>query len=160
MLRAYRELLDKYHVQVPLVIAGQKGWLFEEVFSLVSSLKLDNEVRFLGRVSTQELFWLYNTARVLVQPSFYEGFGLTPLEAMACGTPVIVSNVSALPEVVGDAGLLVDPHNPEEITVAIWRLLSDEALWASLTEKGFRRAACFSWDKAARQTLELYHSVT
>ncbi|NLV75116.1 MAG: glycosyltransferase family 4 protein [Chloroflexi bacterium] len=159
LLRAYRELIDKYHVTAPLVIAGQKGWLFEEVFTLVTSLKLDNHVRFLGRVSSQELFWLYNTARMLVQPSIYEGFGLTPLEAMACGTPVIVSNVSALPEVVSDAGLLIDPNVPEEITVAMWRLLKDEALWNNLVEKGLKRAACFSWDKAARETLALYHSV-
>ena len=159
LLRAYRELLDRYHVNVPLVIAGEKGWLFEEVFNLVSSLHLEQDAHFLGRVSTQELFWLYNSARMLVQPSIYEGFGLTPLEAMACGTPVIVSNVSALPEVVGDAGLLIDPHVPEEITVAINRLLSDDALWSSLSEKGIKRAACFSWEKAARETLALYHSI-
>ncbi|MHB9032516.1 MAG: glycosyltransferase family 4 protein [Anaerolineae bacterium] len=159
LLRAYRALIDNYHTTTPLVIAGQKGWLFEEVFNLVTSLHLEQQTHFLGRVSTQELFWLYNTARMLVQPSFYEGFGLTPLEAMACGTPVIVSNVSALPEVVSDAGLLIDPNTPEEITVAMWRLLTDDALWTSLTEKGLKRAACFSWDKAARETLALYHSV-
>ncbi len=159
LLRAYRSLLDNYHSDVPLVIAGEKGWLFEEVFSQVSNMHLEQRTRFLGRVSTQELFWLYNTARMLVQPSFYEGFGLTPLEAMACGTPVIVSNVSALPEVVGDAGLLIDPNVPEEITVAMWRLFSDEALWASLAEKGLKRAACFSWERAARETLALYHAV-
>lgn len=159
LLRAYRQLLDSYHITVPLVIAGEKGWLFDEVFSLTKSLKLESQVRFLGRVSTQELFWLYNTARMLVQPSFYEGFGLTPLEAMACGTPVVVSNVSALPEVTADAGLLVDPNVPEEIAVAIYRLLSDDALWASMAEKGLKRSACFSWEKAARETLALYHSV-
>jgi glycosyltransferase involved in cell wall biosynthesis len=159
LLWAYRQLLDKYHVTVPLVIAGEKGWLFDEVFALTKSLKLESQVRFLGRVSTQELFWLYNTARLLVQPSFYEGFGLTPLEAMACGTPVVVSNVSALPEVTADAGLLVDPNVPEEIAVAIYRLLSDDALWASMADKGLKRSACFSWEKAARETLALYHSV-
>jgi glycosyltransferase involved in cell wall biosynthesis len=159
LLHAYRQLLDSYHVTTPLVIAGEKGWLFDQVFTLTRNLKLESKVRYLGRVSSEELFWLYNTARVLVQPSFYEGFGLTPLEAMACGTPVVVSNVSSLPEVTGDAGLLVDPNVPEEIALAIYRLLSDDALWASMAEKGLKRSACFSWDKAARETLALYHTV-
>jgi len=94
-----------------------------------------------------------------VQPSFYEGFGLPPLEAMACGTPVVVSNVSSLPEVVGDAGLLVDPEDVSELTVAIWRVLTDEALRAELIAKGLKRAQCFSWEKTARQTLALYQRV-
>ncbi len=83
---------------------------------------------FLGRVSAHDLLYLYNAARCLVHPAFYEGFGLTPLEAMACGTPVIVSNVSSLPEVVGDAALLVNPQNDEEMTVALWRLLTDQTV--------------------------------
>jgi glycosyltransferase involved in cell wall biosynthesis len=94
-----------------------------------------------------------------VAPSIYEGFGLTPLEAMACGTPVVVSNVSSLPEVVADAGLKVDPNDVEELTVAIWRVLSDCELRDSLREKGLKRASVFSWDKAARETLALYHSL-
>jgi glycosyltransferase involved in cell wall biosynthesis len=94
-----------------------------------------------------------------VSPSIYEGFGLPPLEAMACGTPVIVSNVSSLPEVVADAGILVDPYDAEELSVAMWRLLSDAELRASLIEKGYKRAGFFSWDKAAQETLKLYHSL-
>jgi glycosyltransferase involved in cell wall biosynthesis len=113
-------------------------------------------VHFLGRVSDEELVWLYNAAQVFVFPSFYEGFGLPPLEAMACGTPVIVSNVSSLPEVVGDAGLIIDPTDANDLTVAIWRLLSDQALREEMIDKGFRRAALFSWERAARETLELY----
>jgi len=98
-------------------------------------------------------------AQVLVLPSVYEGFGLPPLEAMACGTPVIAANVSSLPEVVGDAGILVDPTATDELTVAIWRALSDQALRQELIAKGYRRAACFSWERAARETLELYRRV-
>jgi len=94
-----------------------------------------------------------------VAPSIYEGFGLPPLEAMACGTPVVVSNVSSFPEIVADAGLLVDPYAVDELTVAIWRLLSDSELRESLIEKGLKRAASFSWDRAAEQTLKLYHSL-
>jgi glycosyltransferase involved in cell wall biosynthesis len=159
LLRAFRWLLDHYHPAVKLVLAGEKGWLYEDVMQLLGELKLEEEVIFLGRVSSEELLWLYNAAEVLVAPSIYEGFGLTPLEAMACGTPVVVSNVSAFPEVVGDAGLLVDPHNVEELAIAIWRILDDPDLRASLVEKGLRRAATFSWDKAAQETLALYHSL-
>ena len=94
-----------------------------------------------------------------MQPSYYEGFGLPPLEAMACGTPVIVSNVSSLPEVVGDAGFLVDPNSVDELAVALWRVLTDEPLRKQCIERGFKRAQSFSWDKAARQTLEVYRHV-
>jgi glycosyltransferase involved in cell wall biosynthesis len=159
LLRAFRQLLDDYRLDVQLVLAGQKGWLFEEVFDLVQDLELQDDVCFVGRVTTEELVWLYNTARCLVAPSIYEGFGLTPLEAMASGTPVIVADVSSLPEVVGDAGIKVDPYKTDEMAVAMWRLLTDSELHASLRAKGLTRAACFSWDKAAQETLALYHSL-
>ena len=159
LLRAYRKLLDDYRLDVKLVLAGEKGWLYDDVFRLVGDLNLESNVIFLGRVSSKHLLWLYNVAKLLVSPSIYEGFGLTPLEAMACGTPVVVSNVACFPEIVADAGLLVDPHNVEELTVAIWRLLSDEQLRANMIEKGLKRAASFSWDRAARETLTLYHSL-
>jgi len=159
LLRAFRQLLDDYRLDVQLVLAGQKGWLFDEVFDLVHDLNLDDDVCFLGRVTTDELLWLYNTARALVAPSIYEGFGLTPLEAMACGTPVVVADVSSLPEVVGDAGLKVDPYKPDEMAVAMWRLLTDSELHSSLRAKGLTRAACFSWERAAQETLALYHTL-
>ncbi|MEA3459586.1 MAG: glycosyltransferase family 1 protein [Chloroflexota bacterium] len=156
LLRAYRQLLDDYKAEADLVVAGRKGWLFEEVFALAEKLRLTDRVHFLGRVPVDDLPYLYNAARLFVLPSFYEGFGLPPLEAMACGTPVVVSNVSALPEVVGDAGLLVDPENVSELAVAIWRVLTDEELRAELVEKGLKRAKCFSWKRAAQETLEIY----
>lgn len=159
LLRAFRRLLDSYRQDIKLAVVGQKGWLFDEAFEVVRELKLIEEVMFLGRVSTEELLWLYNSAQALVQPSIYEGFGLTPLEAMACGTPVVVSNVSSMPEAAGDAGLTVDPHDVDQMTVAMWRILDDAELRASLIEKGVKRAASFSWDKTARQTLALYHSL-
>ena len=159
LLKAYRQLLDSYKAEVKLAVVGRRGWLSEEVFTLVDELRLTDDILFLGRVPVEDLLHLYNTAQLLVQPSFYEGFGLPPLEAMACGTPVVVSNVSSLPEVVGDAGLLVDPENASEITVAIWRVLTDETLREDLIAKGFKRAQCFSWEKTALQTLELYRRV-
>jgi glycosyltransferase involved in cell wall biosynthesis len=157
LLQAFRKLLDSYHPKVKLVVAGDRGWLFEEVFDAVSKLGLTDEVAFLGRVSSEELLHLYNAARVLVHPALYEGFGLTPLEAMACGTPVIVSNVSSLPEVVGDAGLLVEPKDIEGFAVAMWRILDNPPLRKELREKGLQRAKNFSWEKTARETLALYH---
>lgn len=159
LVRAYHRLLHDYHLSVKLVLAGAKGWLFQEVLDLVEQLRLRDHVLFLGHVTAEELLWLYNAARVLVHPAFYEGFGLTPLEAMACGTPVIVSNVSSLPEVVSDAGLFVAPEDVEGWAVAMWRVLTDKDLRAQLREKGLRRARVFSWERAARQTLEVYRRV-
>jgi glycosyltransferase involved in cell wall biosynthesis len=98
-------------------------------------------------------------ADVFVYPSLYEGFGLPPLEAMACGTPVITSNISSLPEVVGDAGILVDPCSSEEIARAMYRVISDEGLRQRLGEKGQQRASLFSWEKTARDTLGVFEAV-
>ncbi len=156
LLRSYKQLLDNYRAGVDLALAGEKGWLFHQVYKLVDELGIKERVHFLGRVSSEDLLGLYNAAQLLVHPAFYEGFGLPPLEAMACGTPVVVSNTSALPEVVGDAALLVDPTEVDELTVAIWRLLSDPDLRRELSEKGLKRARLFSWRKAARQTLKIY----
>jgi len=156
LLRAYRRLRDKYKLTPALVLAGAPGWLSENVSKLVEELDLKPYCHFLGRVSSHDLHHLYNAARCLVHPAFYEGFGLTPLEAMACGTPVVVSCVSSLPEVVGDAALLINPENDEEITVALWRVLTDATLRAEMRAKGLRRAGAFSWERAARQTMEVY----
>jgi glycosyltransferase involved in cell wall biosynthesis len=156
LLRAYRQLLDHYKLEVRLVVAGQRGWFCGEVFAVTETLKLNDDVLFLGHVPMNDLALLYNAARVHVHPSFYEGFGLPPLEAMSCGTPTIVANVSSLPEVVGDAGLLVDPEDVEAWTVAMWRVLADKSLHSELAEKGLKRAQLFSWEKAARETLGLY----
>ena len=144
---------------VTLAIAGGMGWLHEETLESIHRMGLDSSVRLLGRVSDEALHILYAAARAHVHPAHYEGFGLPPLEAMACGTPTIVSNVSSLPEVVQDAALLVDPNNPEEIAVAMHRLLTDDALHAELSEKALRRAGSFSWKRAAVATLEVYRRV-
>lgn len=160
LLRAFRRLRDNYKSQAVLAIAGNRGWLAEEVDSVLQETKLGDAVRFLGGVANEELVYLYNAARLFVLPSFYEGFGLPPLEAMACGTPVIVSRISSLPEVVGDAGMLVDPEDVEGLTVAMWRTLSDENLRREMRTKGLKRAATFSWERAARETLAVYQKVS
>ena len=161
LLQAFACLRDKYGLNIPvgLAIAGSKGWLYEETLEMVRTLKLTDSTFFLGRVSDSDLHKLYVGARCHVHPAYYEGFGLPPLEAMACGTPTIVSNVSSLPEVVGDAALLVNPRDTEEIAVAMHRLLTDEDLHAELSEKGLQRARTFRWDKAAQRTLEVYRQV-
>ncbi len=156
LLRAYHRLREDYRLTPDLVLAGARGWLSEEVDRLVDELGLRPYCHFLGHVSNCDLLQLYNAALCLVHPAFYEGFGLTPLEAMACGTPVIVSNVSSLPEVVGDAALLVNPNSHEEITVAMMRLITDTALREELRTKGLRRATAFSWKGAAMQTMAVY----
>lgn len=159
LLLAYHGLRTQYHLDPPLVFAGEHGWLADEVYSLVEELGLNDRCHFLGRVSTEELVYLYNGARVYAHPALYEGFGLPPLEAMACGTPTIVSNVSSLPEVVGDAALLVEPTDVEAWTTALHRLLTDDTLWNELRQKGLERAKKFSWERAARDTLNVYRKV-
>ncbi len=159
LLQAYRRLRDEYKRDELLVLAGANGWLWEEVYETVKQLDLEDHVAFLGRVPNDDLVYLYNAARLLVHPSFYEGFGLTPLEAMTCGTPVIVSNTAAIPEVVGDAAVLINPHDIDGLTVAMWRTLTENELRQSLIGKGLKRARQFSWQKAAQKTLEIYHKV-
>lgn len=156
LLRAYRMLLDRGQTSLPLAIGGGKGWGYEPIFQAVEDLELKDSVRFLGYVQEQDLPPLLSGAATFVYPSFYEGFGLPPLEAMACGTPVVASNSSCLPEVLGDAALLVPPDETEALAEAIALLLSDEALRRDLRERGLERARRFSWTAAARQLLAAY----
>jgi len=156
LLRAYRLLRDRYGMDVPLLLAGAMGWLSQDILDLVDQLELEDRVRFLGRTTTDQLLCLYNLADALVHPAHYEGFGLPPLEAMACGAPVVCSDAGSLPEVVGDAAVLVPPDDEEAWAVALHRVLDSPDLQRSLSEKGQARARQFSWEKAARQTLETY----
>jgi glycosyltransferase involved in cell wall biosynthesis len=139
-----------------LVIAGRPGWLYDEIFTRVQALKLEPWVHFIERVPERDLCALYNGALLLTMPSFYEGFGLPALEAMQCGTPTVVSDRASLPEVVGDAGLLINPDDPETIAEALWRVARDSALRAHLREAGLARASQFTWAETARKTLEVY----
>jgi glycosyltransferase involved in cell wall biosynthesis len=159
LLQAFSKLRDAHKRPEKLVLAGRRGWLSEEVFDTIERLKLSNDVLLLGRVPSEHLVYLYNAARVLVHPSFYEGFGLPPLEAMNCGVPTVVSNVSALPEVVGDASILIDPNDVDELMVAVLRVLTDEGLRNDLIAKGLKRAEMFSWERSARETLQVYRCI-
>lgn len=156
LIRAFHQVLQKTDVSVLLAIAGGKGWIYEETQRIVSELKLEDKVRFLGRVSEQELITLYSLADVFAFPSFFEGFGIPPLEAMACGTPVVTSNTSSLPEVAGDAALLVDPHDISAIADALLVLVENEQLREELRRKGYVQAQRYTWSRAATKMLTVY----
>ena len=160
LFQAYRSLLDAKVTAAPLVLVGGKGWLYDEVFERVEGLHLTGHVHFLHDVTDTDLPALYNGASLLTTPSFYEGFGLPALEAMACGTPVVVANRSSLPEVVGEAGLLVNPDDADDIAQALARVLTDEVLQARMREMGLTQAAQFSWERAAQETLAVYGQVS
>jgi glycosyltransferase involved in cell wall biosynthesis len=139
-----------------LVIAGGKGWLYDEVREEVHALGLQERVKFIGFVDDGDLPHLYRAAVAFAFPSIYEGFGLPPLEAMASGVPVVTSNVSSLPEVVGDAALQVDPFDVEGLAAALERALCDESWRAEAISRGLARAQRFSWSGAAERLLSVY----
>lgn len=150
---------DKRNRPAMLALAGGPGWLYDQTQQLVADLKLEKRVRFLGKVSELELCVLYSLADVFAFPSFFEGFGVPPIEAMACGAPVITSNTSSLPEVVGEAALTVDPHKIDELARAITRLIGDEKLREELRQKGYERARLYTWPKAAQKMLTVYQKL-
>jgi glycosyltransferase involved in cell wall biosynthesis len=142
-----------------LVVVGRR-WDNVAVKRLVQELDLTEDVVFLGYVNSKNLPFLYNAAALYVYPSFYEGFGLSLLEAMACGCPVVSANVYSIPEVVGDAALLVSaPGDFEELAELMYRALTDNSLRAEMVDKGLRQAAGFSWEKCARETLDVYKKI-
>ncbi len=142
-----------------LALAGRSEWYGKVLERLVARLGLERAVRFLGYVPDEDLPALYSAATAVLMPSPLEGFGLPALEAMACGAPVIAADGGALPEVVGDCGLLADPDDPADFAAAFARIAEEEALRAALARAGPARAAAFSWDRAARQTLAVYEEL-
>lgn len=157
LLQAFALLRREFPTR--LVLAGGRGWLSEDVFDTARHLALADGVAFLGEVSPSELRPLYCAAEALALPSLYEGFGLPALEAMACGTPVVVSREGSLPEIVGDAGVLVAAEDPNDIAHGLGWVLGNERFRATLIERGLARAATFSWERAARETLALFEEV-
>ncbi len=140
---------------VPLVIAGKPGWKYKNIFKAARKSKKYRSIQFLGFVTEEDKPYVLKLARVFAFPSFYEGFGLPVLEAMAVGTPVVTSSVSSLPEVAGDGALLVNPYNQHELTTALNALVSDEQLREQLVSKALERAKYFDWEKTARETLKV-----
>lgn len=158
LIRAFHKIKNRFS-DYQLVIAGKKGWKFQEIFKTVEELKLEDRVIFTGYLPEEDIPSLYSGAELFVYPTLYEGFGFPPLEDMACGTPVITSNLSSLPEVVGEAGILIDPNDIDELSQAMESVLSDENLKRELRAKGLRQAAKFSWEKCAQETLKVYQEV-
>jgi glycosyltransferase involved in cell wall biosynthesis len=143
-----------------LVLAGGQGWDYERLLATQQALKLQDEVLFTGFVDEADLPHLYRGALLFVYPSLNEGFGLPILEAMACGTPVITSNTSSMPEVAGQAAILVEPNNPEVLAAAMTLMLRDDAQRDELRRRGVARAREFTWQAVARQTLQVYRALT
>jgi glycosyltransferase involved in cell wall biosynthesis len=157
LIRAFRAI--KNSVEEKLVVVGAKAWKSTPIFELVRELELMDDVHFAGYVDDADLPAIFNGASVLVLPSFYEGYGLPIIEAMRCGVPVIGSNVSAIPEIIGDAGFLIDPHNAEELSDAVKQMIKSPSVRRHYSQLALQRAAHFSWKKTAQQTLEVYKKV-
>jgi glycosyltransferase involved in cell wall biosynthesis len=161
LINAYALLRGKYtQTELPkLVLVGKCAWLYDETLRAVEQTGVKDSVIVTGYAPETDLPALYSGALCFVYPSYFEGFGLPPLEAMKCGAPVIVGNKTSLPEVVGDAALTVDPFDVSSIAAAVERLINDSALRRELSVKGHKRAEMFDWRETARQTLEIYQQV-
>lgn len=160
LLYAYSQIRDRLSMPRKLVIAGKPTGTYDRLKSLTTEFGLEEDVQFPGFIPVEDLVYLYSAADLFVYPSFYEGFGLPPLEAMACRVPVVTTTVSSMPEVVGDAAYLVDPYDPAAIAKAMLEVLEDSDLANRLAAKGFERAKSFSWRKTARHTLMVYEALT
>ncbi len=156
LLRAFDRLAPA--VEHDLVIVGGEGWMMEEFNATLAGMTQRDRVRIHGFAPVEDLPAWYNAADLFVFPSLYEGFGFPPLEAMACGTPVVTSNVSSLPEVVGEAALTVAPLDIDALTEAMGRILGDSVLATSLWSAGLERAATFTWNRTAAGTITAYHA--
>jgi glycosyltransferase involved in cell wall biosynthesis len=158
LIKAFANLpLANLPLDLQLVIAGGRGWLYEDIFA--EAEKHGGRVHVLGFVDDADLPALYRGAALFAFPSLYEGFGIPPLEAMACSVPVVCSNASSLPEVTGDAALTVDPLDTDGLTEAISRALKDASLRREMTDKGLAQAARFTWAVAARQLLDTFEAL-
>jgi glycosyltransferase involved in cell wall biosynthesis len=156
LLKAFDQILRQTALRPQLVIAGGEGWLMDETFSFIRHSGIGDRLRLTGYLGDEELRALYSSCRIFVYPSLYEGFGLPPLEAMACGAPVIGGRVAALQEVLGSAARLVDPLNVEALAGSIVELIENDEERRRLASNGPKHAANFSWEETARRTLQVY----
>jgi len=159
LLKGYASLSETVKREFSLVIAGAKGWLNSDIPGIVKELGIEKTTVFPGFIDKEDMSAVYSAASVFVFPSLYEGFGLPILEAFACGVPVITSNTSSMPEVAGDAAVLVDPLDAAALGAAMERILTDEAAQMDLRARGLERAALFSWERCARETIAVYEKV-
>ena len=158
LLMAFSKIKKK-NAKYKLLMMGIKGWKFKNLLETINNLNLQKDIIFTGYVTDHELPLLYNAADLFIYPSLYEGFGLPPLEAMACGCPVVTSNTSSLPEVIGDAGIMVDPLSVDELANATYSILTNENLREELIKKGLQRSKAFSWKICSEKTLKVYKEI-
>jgi glycosyltransferase involved in cell wall biosynthesis len=156
---AFIRLKKEKRINEKLVVSGMQGWGYQHVFNKVASSNIGKEIVFTGFVPNEFLPFLFNGASAFIYPSLYEGFGLPVLEAMACGVPVVTTNVSSLPEVAGDAAVLLNPYSVDELADGIWRILSNEDLRDGCIKKGIERARSFTWERCAIETLKVFSEV-
>lgn len=154
LIKAFAEV-NKRYPDYHLIIGGKNGWDFEEIYEEIGKNYLNKKVHILGYLSTNSLINLYNLAKAFIFPSFYEGFGIPPLEAMKCGCPVIASFTSSIPEVVGQSALLINPESIEEIANAMIKIIKDDELCSNLRSHGFNQSKKFSWEESAKKILEV-----
>lgn len=159
VIDAYLMLDERIKERYPLVIVGMNGWEMSQFEKDLEKLKHQGYLRMPGYVPDEELPMLYSAAKLFIYPSFYEGFGLPPLEAMACGTPVITSNVSSLPEVVGDAGFMVSPDDAVDLSEKVLELIEDEEVAECQSRRSVVRAKSFTWKRCAEQTMAVYRRI-
>ncbi len=159
LLKAFDQILRHTSFRPQLVIAGGQGWLMEETFSFINTAGIKEHLRLTGFLEDEELRALYSSCKAFVYPSLYEGFGLPPLEAMACGAPVIASRIPALQETLRDAAILIEPVDVDGLTKSIIELFENDERRRALSAAGPEHAAQFSWEKAAHQTYEIYERV-
>ena len=158
LIKAFEKVKEKMPAY-KLVIAGAKGWLYEDILKTAQKWKCFADIYFPGFVEEEDKPALYNLADLFVYPSFFEGFGFPPLEAMACGVPTIVSDSSSLPEAVGRAALMVNPWQVDDLTQAIEIVLKDKTLQEKIKKQGLAQAQNFSWTRCAQQTLKVFENV-
>lgn len=160
LIRAYSNI-RKTGISHKLVVCGGKGWLheYERITKIAGELGVTEHISFIGYLPDEDIAAIYNLAALFVYPSLYEGFGFPPLEAMACGCPVITSNTSSLPEVVGEAAIMVNPYDIEELTKAMYEVLTNNELKLKMKKQGLERAKMFSWGKSAREHVSIYEKV-
>lgn len=156
LLAALKILKERYRFDGELLLTGIAMQAQGEIAAEIERLGLSGSVRSLGYLPSDELPYFYNLARLLVFPSLFEGFGIPLVEAMACGCPVVCSNLTSLPEVAGDAGVLFDPREPDEIAQAVWSVWDDAAVCRGMRERGLSRASLFTWEETTRRTMEVY----
>lgn len=163
MVIAYSQTVKRLEAEgkktIPLVLGGKLGWYYDEIFERIKSEGIEDKIILAGYLDDKDKTALYSRARAFVFPSLYEGFGIPALEAMACATPVLTSNVSSLPEVVGDKAILCDPFDVNDIATGFYRLATDDSLCETLSREGYERSQIFSWEASARVMHDVYEKI-